>query len=133
MPSSPQIPIEIDCDNVPQQYAFGRWEDALRTWTANWVKATQFEGVATIFAVAMPSVNFGNLSNSAFYVAVGLPKAYRDFIAIQLKKQLKQAVIAQSDAVIVSTREGWQARCQIQDAQVWEPVDCVTWQKVLAQ
>jgi hypothetical protein len=126
-------PVEIDVDHLSQveKYQYGGWEDLIKTITARWVKENSFSGVGTIWAWGTPSVNFHHQSFSMFYAVLGMPKKFREYLGTEIGI-LGEHVRAYSDYVIPSARDGWDARCHIEDGKVWEMLDAATWKEAKA-
>lgn len=119
--------IEIDVDNVPAEFANGKWECAIRELTAKWVSENSYSGHGTIWSYGAPSANFDRQGYSAFYAVIGMPKSFRKYLASNLEERLKSSVLGYSDELLPLRSEGWRARCQVQDLTVWEPLDEATW------
>jgi hypothetical protein len=124
--------IEIDVDSLQQteKYEYGGWESLIRKLTAKWVNENAYSKTGTIWAWGSQSVNFHHPSFSMFYAVLGMPKEFRTYLGMELKRELGEHVRRDSDSVMPNTAEGWDARCHIEDGKVWEMIDTSLWQEV---
>jgi hypothetical protein len=64
------------------------------------------------------------------YVVLGMPKAFREYLASRVETEFGKHVRPYSDSVIPNLKDGWDTRCHIEDGKVWKPLDAATWQEV---
>jgi len=125
-------PIEIDATALSKDGQYqgdGGWEDMIRTITATWVKQQRFTGRGTIWAWGTPSANFGYQNFSMFYAVLGMPASFRKFMGRKIRV-LGKHVRPDSDYVIPSLEDGWNAICHVEDGKAWEPIDPSLWQEI---
>jgi len=127
----PVCPIEIDVTALSdhETYRDGGWESLIRSITATWVKQHAYAGRGTIWAWGSPSANFQYQSFSMFYTVFGMSTAFRKHLRTRIKV-LGKHVRPNSDEVVPSLADGWNAVCHIEDGKAWEPLDPTLWEKI---
>jgi len=127
----PVASMEIDVDSLSKEekYQYGGWDGSIRTIAAAWVKQHSYNGTGTIWQWGSPSVNFGHRSYSMFYVVLGIPKSFSRYLNVEIRI-LGKHVRPNSDEVIPSLADGWDAMCHIEDSRTWDPLDPSLWQEV---
>ena len=129
----PVCPIEIDVDSLQRDKGnkCEDWEELIKGIAARWVKANSFSGKGTIWAWGTPSVNFNHQSYSVFYAVVGMPDSFRKLLGAEIETILgAKYVRSNSDYVSPSQKEGWKAKCHIEDCKTWEIWDASAWQEL---
>ncbi|MBN4073348.1 hypothetical protein JYT48_02160 [Mariprofundus ferrooxydans] len=124
----PVTSIEVDVDSLQQEekYQFGGWDDLIRIITAQWVQQNMYAGHGTIWQWGSVSVNFGQRSYSMFYVVLGMPKAFRQYLKAEIRV-LGKHVRPHSDEVIPRLECEWDAMCHVEDKKGWESLDPTLW------
>jgi len=64
-----------------------------------------------------------------FYVVSGMPANFRKYLGEKIRV-LGKHVRPNSDYVVASLADGWNAICHVEDGKAWEPLDPTLWEEV---
>ncbi len=123
--------LEVDSTTLMKEgrYTDEEVENLIQTLAAQWVQHHEYDGHGTIWHWGSPSVNFGHQGYSIFFVFLGMPESFREYINTEMKV-LKECVRVTSDWLVPDPAGGWAVMCHIEDKKVWHQLDHVLWQEV---